>query len=105
MQITLGSEEKVRIEEIKFYVVVIDSPYNAILGTPFHAAFDLVISMSHQQVKFNTLRGVGFVRRSLRSLLGHIMKIKRKRNEERVEAEINSITANVDRRIQRILEK
>lgn len=99
MQVTLGTDEKVRIEEIKFYVVDINSLYNAILGTPFHAAFDLFISMSHQQVKFNTMRGVRFVRSSPRSLLGHIMKVKRKRDEGQMEAEVSSILARDDLRI------
>lgn len=86
-------------------MVDVDSSYNEILETPFHAGFDLVISMSHQQVKFNTLQGVRFVRSSPLSLLGHKMKIKRKRDEVTVEAEINSITTNYDRRIQWIFEK
>lgn len=33
VKITLGSYARVREEEIKFYVVDIDSPYNVILGT------------------------------------------------------------------------
>lgn len=35
MQITLGDEEMLWTEEVNFYVVDIDSPYNLILGTPF----------------------------------------------------------------------
>lgn len=58
MQITLCTDDKIRIEEIKFYVVDIDSPYNVILGIPSYVAFDLIISMSHQQVKFTTGQGV-----------------------------------------------
>lgn len=50
MHVTLGTDEKRRTEEIKFYVVDIDSPYNAIHGTPSHIAFDLIISMSHQLI-------------------------------------------------------
>lgn len=46
MQVTLGCEEKILTEEIKFYLVDVGSPYNVILGTPFHTVFDLVISMS-----------------------------------------------------------
>lgn len=37
LKVTLGVGETTRTEEIKFYVVDIDSSYNAILGTPFHA--------------------------------------------------------------------
>lgn len=51
MHVTLGTNEKRRTEEIKFYVVDIDSPYNAIDGIPSHTAFDLIIYMSHQLVK------------------------------------------------------
>lgn len=41
VKVTLGSDTHLWKEEIKFYVVDIDSPYNAILGTPTHATFDL----------------------------------------------------------------
>lgn len=48
MNVTLGADDWTRTEEIKFYVVDIDSPYNAILGTSVHVAFDLIISTSDQ---------------------------------------------------------
>lgn len=51
--VTLGTNDKVRTKEIKFYVVDLESPYNAILGMPYHATFDIVVSMSHQRAKFN----------------------------------------------------
>lgn len=64
IQVTLGEGDRARTEVIKFYVVDLESPYNIIVGTLFHVAFDLVISTSHQQVKFNTSRGVGLVKSS-----------------------------------------
>lgn len=54
INVTLGLDTYTREEEIKFYVVDINSPYNAILGTPAHADFELIVSMSHQQVRFTT---------------------------------------------------
>lgn len=52
IHVTLGTDDCTHKEELKFYVVDIDSPYNAILGTQANAAFELVIFMSHQQVCF-----------------------------------------------------
>lgn len=48
IRVTLNTDDKERSEEIKFYVVDIDSPYNAILGTSASTSFELIISMSHQ---------------------------------------------------------
>lgn len=59
---TLGTDDKVRTEEVKFYVVDLESPYNAILGMPFHAAFDIMVSVSHQRAKFNTCQGIGMIK-------------------------------------------
>lgn len=36
IKVTLGSDTYTKEEEISFYVVDIDFPYNAILGTPVH---------------------------------------------------------------------
>lgn len=74
IKVTLGADERTRTEEIKFYLVDIDSPYNAILRTPAHAGFNLIVSMSQQQVKFTTGNGVGFFRSSPKNLLGYMMR-------------------------------
>lgn len=39
--VILGTDDKVRTEEVKFYVVDLQSPYNAILGMSCHVAFDI----------------------------------------------------------------
>lgn len=64
MKVTLWTNERTRTKEIKFYVIDIESPYNPVLGMPFYAAFELVMSMSHQQIKFTTGKGVGFIKSS-----------------------------------------
>lgn len=69
-------EPTARSEELKFYVVDFDSPYNVILGTPTNATFELVISVSHQQVRFSTKIGVGCVKSDPKSLLRY-MKSKK----------------------------
>lgn len=74
VKVTLGSDACTRKEEIKFYVVDIKFPYNAILGTLAHAAFKLVVSMFHQQVRFATKNDIGFVKSNPKSLLGYMMK-------------------------------
>lgn len=48
IHVTLGTDGNTQSEELKFYVVGIDSPYNAILGILVNTAFELVTSMSHQ---------------------------------------------------------
>lgn len=65
MKVTLGKNERTRTKEIKFYVIDIESPYNPVLGMSFYPAFELVISISHQQVKFTIGKGVGFIKSSL----------------------------------------
>lgn len=50
IKVTLGSDICTKEEEIKFYVIDIDSPYKAILRTPAYVAFELIVSMSRQQV-------------------------------------------------------
>lgn len=54
MKVTLGTDACTGEEEIKFYDVDIDSPYNAIQGTLAHATLGLIILTSHQQVRFAT---------------------------------------------------
>lgn len=69
----------------------IDSPYNAILGTLVHAAFELVVSMSHQQVRFTTRNGVGFVKSSPTSFMEYMMKSQKQQDEGSTIMEIRSI--------------
>ncbi|XP_074346594.1 uncharacterized protein LOC141685387 [Apium graveolens] len=47
---------------VKFYVVQIESPYNAILGRPFLSTFEAVESIPHLKFKFPTEKGVGEMR-------------------------------------------
>lgn len=67
------------------------TPYNAILGTPVHAAFELVISMSHQQVRFATKNGVGFVNSTSKSFMEYMMKSQKQQDEGSTIMEIWSI--------------
>lgn len=60
--VILGTDDKVRTEEVKFYVVDQQSPYNAILVVSCHVAFDMVVCMSHQRAKFNTCQGIGMIK-------------------------------------------
>lgn len=48
IRVTFSIEDNKWSKEIKFCTVDIDSRYNAILGTPASATFELIISMSHQ---------------------------------------------------------
>ncbi|KAL8093495.1 hypothetical protein AgCh_035391 [Apium graveolens] len=47
---------------VKFYVVRIESPYNAIFGRPFLSTFEAVESICHLKLKFPTEKGVGEMR-------------------------------------------
>ncbi|XP_074376860.1 uncharacterized protein LOC141718376 [Apium graveolens] len=47
---------------VKFYVVRIESPYNAIFGRPFLSTFEAVESIPHLKLKFPTKKGVGEMR-------------------------------------------
>ncbi|XP_074323291.1 uncharacterized protein LOC141660225 [Apium graveolens] len=47
---------------VKFYVVRIESPYNAIFGRPFLSIFEAVESIPHLKLKFPTEKGVGEMR-------------------------------------------
>lgn len=77
LEVTLGSSVNIRREWIKFHVVDVDLSYNAILGTPLQAQFDLVVSLPHQRVKFPTETGVGEARSDPRSLLAYLIKVKK----------------------------
>lgn len=54
MNVTLGTGSVSRTEQVEFYVVDVQSVYNVIMGTPAQVAFDMVISIPHQRVKFPT---------------------------------------------------
>lgn len=105
INVTLGSDGCIREEEIKFYVVDIDFPYNATMGTPAHAAFELIISMSHQQVRFTTKNRVDFVKSSPKSLLGYMMKSQKQQDQGLESMEIGSIMAAKEDGTERILTK
>ncbi|XP_074352154.1 uncharacterized protein LOC141691320 [Apium graveolens] len=47
---------------VKFYVVRIESPYNAIFGRPFLSTFKAMESIPHLKLKFPTEKGVGEMR-------------------------------------------
>ncbi|KAL8096671.1 hypothetical protein AgCh_037593 [Apium graveolens] len=47
---------------VKFYVVRIESPHNAIFGRPFLSTFEAVESIPHLKLKFLTEKGVGEMR-------------------------------------------
>lgn len=74
VKVTLGFEACSREEEVKFYVVDVDSPYNDILGTLAHSAFELIILTLHQQVRFATRNRIGLVKSIPKSLLAHLVK-------------------------------
>lgn len=57
MNVTFGVGSLSRSEEVEFYVVDVQSVYNAILGTPAEVVSDMVISVPHQLVKFPIGRG------------------------------------------------
>ncbi|KAK1390010.1 hypothetical protein POM88_018188 [Heracleum sosnowskyi] len=47
---------------VKFYVVRVESPYNAILGRPALTSFQAVSSIPHLKLKFPTEHGIGEMR-------------------------------------------
>lgn len=60
LNVTLGTSLLNQIEEVEFYVVDVQSVYNAIMGTLSHASFDMVISVPYQRVKFQPKRESGW---------------------------------------------
>lgn len=58
LNVTMGTGSILRTEELQFYVVDIQSAYNAILGTPAQASFDMVVSIPHQLIKFSLPPGL-----------------------------------------------
>lgn len=48
LNVTLGVGLSSRAKEVEFYVVDVQSIYNAILCTPAQTAFDMVIYVQHQ---------------------------------------------------------
>lgn len=101
INVTLGSNSCTREEELKFYIVDIDFPYNVILGTSAHAAFELVVSMSHQQVRFTTKNGVRFVKSSPKILLGYMMKSKKYLDDGSWTNEIGSILTTKELKVEK----
>lgn len=65
------------MEEFQFNVVDIQSAYNAILGTPAEASFNMVVSVPHQRIKFLTTTGVEIMTNSPRSMYDYLMKKRR----------------------------
>lgn len=64
-----------------FYVVDVQSVYNAILGTSAQAVFDAVTSVPHQRVKFPTQKGIGVEFSNSKGVLDYLVKY-RKANPE-----------------------
>ncbi|XP_074377127.1 uncharacterized protein LOC141718649 [Apium graveolens] len=58
LSILLGKFPYTVKKQVKFYVVRIESPYNAILGRPFMSTFEAVGSSPHLKIKFPTEKGV-----------------------------------------------
>ncbi|XP_074377962.1 uncharacterized protein LOC141719478 [Apium graveolens] len=63
---------------VKFYVVRIESPYNAIFGRPFLSTFEAVESIPHLKLKFPTEKGVGKMRGDLENRPNHCSKTLRR---------------------------
>ncbi|XP_074336248.1 uncharacterized protein LOC141673403 [Apium graveolens] len=59
LPVLLGKLPYTGEELVKFYVVRIESPYNAIFGRPFLSTFKAVESIPHLKLKFPTKKGVG----------------------------------------------
>lgn len=79
INVTLGSYACSREAEVKFYVVDVDFPYNAILGTPTHSTFELSYQLSTNRFQFATRDGIGCVKSNPKSLLTHIFKSRKQR--------------------------
>lgn len=82
LMVTMGVDEKTRTEEVKFYIVDIDSPYNAILEMPCHIAFDMVVSMSHQRAKFITGHGIRVIKSYPKAVYDRMMMIQRNKYDK-----------------------
>lgn len=101
INITLGSNSCTQEEELMFYVDDIDLPYNVILGTLACEAFELVVSMSHQQVRFTTKNRVGFVKSNPKILLGYMMKSKKYLDDGSRTNEIESILTTKESEVEK----
>lgn len=55
LSVMLGKLPYLAEGPVKFYVVRIESPYNAIIGRPLLAAFQVVDSIPHLKIKLPTL--------------------------------------------------
>lgn len=65
LPVTFGTVPQQVYMNIKFFVVHVDSAYNAILGWPTLTALHAVTSIPHFKVKFPILNGVGKVKGDL----------------------------------------
>lgn len=82
LNVTLDTGLTSWIEEVEFYVVDVQSAYNAIIGTPTQASFDVVISVPHQRIKFPTKKGIGMDISNPKSMLDYLVKNKKVSTEE-----------------------
>lgn len=62
LSMLLGKIPYIAEKQVKFYVVQVESPYNAILGRPLPAIFQAVTSIPHLKLKFLIRKGVGEMR-------------------------------------------
>lgn len=77
LNVTLGAGLVSRTEQVEFYVVDVQSIYNSILGMPAQSAFDVVISVPHQRVKFPTSGGIGVELRNPSGVLNYLIRCKK----------------------------
>ncbi|XP_063949875.1 uncharacterized protein LOC135152721 [Daucus carota subsp. sativus] len=62
LPLLLGKSPYTVEKQVKFYVVRVESPFNAILGRPVLTAFEAIASIPHLKLKFPTEEGVGEMR-------------------------------------------
>lgn len=77
LNVTLGVGSLSRTEQIKFYVVDVQSIYNTIIGTLAQAAFDMVILVPHQRVKFLTHKGIRVELSNPKGILDYLVRNKK----------------------------
>lgn len=62
---------------MEFYVVDMQLVYNAIMGTPAQAAFEVVILILHKRVKFPTKKGIGMEVSNPKGMLDYLVRNKK----------------------------
>lgn len=82
LNVTLDAGLTSRIEEVQFYIVDVQSVYNAIMGTPTQASFDVIISVPHQRIKFPTKKEIRMEISNPKSMLDYLVKNKKVSPEE-----------------------